>query len=150
MRVSKYINLDANILMEYIYDDANLISEPYDILINTKDVKNSFLSTSSGSLNTIGNQLFLIDPITRTYGITDTNNYSFLQVNNYSSGYPLRYDIIVLHLPINYVFGNYIGFYLKVYGLDKNNSVPYDLCNFFFDVTDVDTKSYNSCFKCYI
>jgi hypothetical protein len=142
MRVSKYINLDANILMEYIYDDANLISEPYDILINTKDVKNSFLSTSSGSLNTIGNQLFLIDPITRTYGITDTNNYSFLQVNNYSSGYPLRYDIIVLHLPINYVFGNYIGFYLKVYGLDKNNSVPYDLCNFFFDVTDVDTKSY--------
>ena len=142
MRVSKYINLDANILMEYIYDDANLISEPYEILVNTKDVENSFLSTTSGSVNTLGNQLFLIDPITRTYGISDTTNYSFLQVNNYSSGYPLRYDVIVIHLPINYTFGNYIGFYLKVYGFDKNNSIPYDLCNFFFDVTNVNTKSY--------
>jgi len=90
MRVSKYVNLDANILMEYIYDDANLISEPYEILINTKDVKNSFLSTTSGSLNTIDNQLFLIDSISRKYGIVNTSNYSFLQVNNYSSGFPLK------------------------------------------------------------
>jgi len=140
MRVSKYVNLDANILMEYIYDDANLISEPYEILINTKDVKNSFLSTTSGSLNTIDNQLFLIDSISRKYGIVNTSNYSFLQVNNYSSGFPLKYDTVVIHLPINYTFGNNIGFYLRVYAYDKNNTVTYDLCNYFYDITDIATK----------
>ena len=142
MRLSKYVNLDANILMEYIYDDSNLISEPYEILVNTKDSKNSFLSTTSGSLNTISNNLFPIDSITRTYGITDVSNYSFLQVNNYSTGFPLRYDTIIIHLPISYTFGNNIGFYLRVYAFDFNNLKQYDLCNFFYDVTNVNTKSY--------
>lgn len=142
MRVSKYINLDANILMEYIYDTNNLLSEPYEILVNTKDNKNSFLSTTSGSLNTLSNQLFLIDPVSRLYGISNTTNYSFLQVNNYSSGYPLRYDTVVIHLPINYAFGNHIGFNLRIYGYDKTNSTQYDLSNFFFDVTNVNTKDY--------
>ena len=142
MKVSKYINLDANILMEYIYDTNNLLSEPYEILVNTKDNKNSFLSTTSGSLNTLSNQLFLIDPVSRLYGISNTTNYSFLQVNNYSSGYPLRYDTVVIHLPINYAFGNYIGFNLRIYGFDRTNSTQYDLSNFFFDVTNVNTKDY--------
>jgi hypothetical protein len=142
MKVSKYVNLDANILMEYIYDDSNLISEPYELLFNTKDSINSFLSTTSGSLNIITNNLFEIDSISRTFGITNPTNYSFLQVNNYSSGFPLRYDTIVIHLPISYTFGNNIGFYLRVYGFDFNNLNQYDLCNFFFDATNVSTKSY--------
>jgi hypothetical protein len=142
MRVSKYVNLDANILMEYIYDDSNLISEPYEILNNTKDKTTSFLSTTSGSLNTLTNNLFEINSISRNYGITNPTNYTFLQVNNYSSGFPLRYDTIVIHLPISYTFGNNIGFYLRVYGFDINNLNKYDLCNFFFDITNVSTKSY--------
>ena len=148
MRISKYINLDTNILMEYIYDDANLISEPYEILINIKENSKSYMSTpTSGSLNIIDNQLFEIDPISRTYGkvgsgtgSTTTTNYSFLQVNNYASGFPLRYDTIVIRLPINYTFGEYIGFYLKGYAFDSQNNNTYDLCNFYFDITDYNTK----------
>jgi hypothetical protein len=37
MKVSKYFNIDPNILIEYIYDDSNLIGEPYNILYNTKN-----------------------------------------------------------------------------------------------------------------
>ena len=36
MQLSNFINLDPNILLEYIYNDQNLISTPYEILINTK------------------------------------------------------------------------------------------------------------------
>ena len=148
MRISKYINLDTNILMEYIYDDANLISEPYEILVNIKDKSKSYMSTPvSGSLNTINNQLFEIDPISRTYGkvgsatgSTTMTNYPFLQVNNYASGFPLRYDTIVIRLPINYTFGEHIGFYLKAYAFDSQNNNTYDLCNFYFDITDYNTK----------
>ena len=44
--------------MEYIYDDSNLISEPYEILVNIKDNGKSFISTStSGSLNTQGRKV---------------------------------------------------------------------------------------------
>jgi len=151
MRISKYIKLDTNILMEYIYDDSNLISEPYVILVNTKNSQKSYVSTStSGSLNTLNNQLFTIDPVSRTYGIDGSidssgniiTNYPFLQANNYASGFPLRFDTITLRLPINYTFGQYIGFYLRAYAFDYNNNKTYDLCNFFFDITNVNTKSY--------
>ena len=148
MRISKYVNLDTNILMEYIYDDANLISEPYEILVNIKKNDKSYLSTPvSGSINTIDNQLLEIDPISRTYGkvggasgSTVTTNYPFLQVNNYASGSPLRYDTVVIRFPINYTFGEHIGFYLKGYAFDYTNSSTYDLCNFYFDITDYTTS----------
>jgi hypothetical protein len=143
MRVSKYLKLDANILLEYIYDDANLISEPYDILSNIKSNTKQFLSTStSGSLNTLDNQLFPIDPINRNYGIVNTTTYNFLQNNSYASGFPIRYDSIIIRLPINYTFGEYIGFYLKAYAFDNTNKKTYDLTNFYFDITDLNTKNY--------
>jgi len=143
MRVSKYIKLDANILLEYVYDDANLISEPYDILSNIKSSSKQFLSTStSGSLNTLGNQLFQIDPINRNYGIVNTTTYNFLQNNSYASGFPIRYDSIIIRLPINYTFGEHIGFYLRAYAFDNTNKKTYDLTNFYFDITDLNTKDY--------
>jgi hypothetical protein len=143
MRVSKYIKLDANILLEYIYDDANLISEPYDILSNIKSSTKQFLSTStSGSLNTIDNQLFEIDPINRNYGIVNTTTYNFLQNNSYASGFPIRYDSIIIRLPINYTFGEHIGFYLRAYAFDNTNKKTYDLTNFYFDITNLNTKNY--------
>ena len=143
MRVSKYIKLDVNILMEYIYDDANLISEPYEILTNLKNTNNTYLSSdNSGLLNTLGNQLFEIDPINRNYGKVDTTNYNFLQVNNYASGFPLRYDTVIIRLPINYTFGEHIGFYLRAYSFDAQNKKTIDLTNFFFDISDTATKNY--------
>lgn len=143
MRVSKYIKLDANILLEYVYDDANLISEPYDLLSNIKSSTKQFLSTStSGSLNTINSQLFQIDPINRNYGIVDTTTYNFLQNNSYASGFPIRYDSIIVRLPINYTFGEHIGFYLRAYAFDNTNKKTYDLTNFYFDITNLNTKDY--------
>ena len=105
-------------------------------------------SQISGSNNIIDNQLFEIDPVSRTYGIvgetvgnTLNTNYSFLQINNYASGYPLRYDTIVIHFPINYTFDQYIGFYLKSYAFDYKNVNTYDLCDFYFDITNYLTSN---------
>ena len=36
-KISKYIKLDRNILLEYVYDDNNNISEAYDVLVNSKE-----------------------------------------------------------------------------------------------------------------
>lgn len=142
MRVSKFIKPDVNILMEYIYDDSNLISEPYDILVNIKDNKRSFMSSDSSiTTNIASNSLFLIDPVNRTYGKVDTDNYSFLQINNYASGFPLRYDTINIHLPINYTFIQYIGCYLRVYSFDFNTQQTYELSNFYFDISDSGTTN---------
>jgi hypothetical protein len=62
MRVSKFIKADVNILLEYIYDDNNNISEPYDILVNIKNNTQSYIAgQSSTTINTIDNQLFNIE-----------------------------------------------------------------------------------------
>jgi hypothetical protein len=142
MRVSKFIKPDVNILMEYIYDDSNLISEPYEILVNIKDNERSFISTNTSvTTNTSNNQLFLIDSVNRTYGKVDTTNYSFLQINNYASGFPLRYDTINIHLPMNYTFLQYIGMYIRVYSFDFNTQQEYELSNFYFDISDSNTQN---------
>ena len=139
MRVSKFIKANSNVLLEYIYDDGNNIGDPYKVLVNLKDNSFSYIAGSaSGTGNTPGNQLFKIDGVTNNYGLIDTTNYSFLQLKDYASGFPLRHDTIKIHLPINYTFGQYLGCYVKVYAFDYDNKVKYDLSNFFFDVTDVD------------
>ena len=139
MRVSKFIKANTNILLEYIYDDNNNISEPYRILYNVKDNSTSYISgDSSSSGNTTGNQLFKIDGVTNNYGLLNSTNYNFLQFKDYASGFPLRNDIIKIHLPVNYTFGENIGCYIKVYAFDYNNQKTYDFCNFFFDGTSVD------------
>lgn len=138
MRVSKYVKAHKDILIEYIYDDGNNISEGYKILVNSRDNTQSFVSIkTSASNNTEDNQLFLLDGITDYYGIVNTTNYSFLQYKDYPSGFPIRFDTIKIHLPINYTFGEYLGCYLRVYSLDVENKKEYNFSNFYFDQTDV-------------
>lgn len=140
MRVSKYVKAHKDILIEYIYDDGNNISEGYKILINSRDNTNSFVSiNTSNSNNTDENQLFALDRITEYYGIVDTKNYSFLQYKDYASGFPIRFDTVKIYLPINYTFGEYLGCYLRIYTFDSENRVEYNLSNFYFDQTDVNT-----------
>ena len=136
-KISKYIKLDKNILLEYIYDDGNLISEPYSILVNSKSRVNSYIATQSVTGNTIENQLFKLDSLSTKFGKVDTSNYSFLQVKNYSSGNPLRHDTIKIHLPINWTFGEYLGFHIRVYAYDSTNTKGYELSNFYFDMTNI-------------
>ena len=142
MKVSKYIKVDKDVLLEYIYDNNNNIGDSYKILVNVKDNTYSYVAgDASITQNTPNNQLFRIDSVTNNYGIVDTSNYTFLQYKDYSSGFPVRHDTIKIHLPINYTFGEYLGCYVKVYGFDYDSKKTYDLSNFYFDITDVD-KSY--------
>ena len=137
-KISKFVKVDKNVLVEFIYNDGNLISEGYDVLVNTKDKKSSYIaSDTSITNNDIGNQLFRIDAVNQKYGKVDTANYQFLQLKNYSSGTPTRHDTIKVHLPINWTFGEYLGFYIRVYTYDSQNFKTYELSNFYFDMTDV-------------
>jgi hypothetical protein len=137
-KISKYVKLDKNILLEYVYDDNNNISEAYDVLVNSKEKSQSYMATStSGTGNTQGNQLFRLDAISNKYGKIDTSNYSFLQVKNYTTPVPIRHDTVRIHLPINWTFGEYLGFYINVYAFDTTNQKKYSISNFYFDMTDV-------------
>lgn len=137
-KLSKFIKLEKNILLEYIYNDSNLISEPYNIVVNSKYKSNSYIAADSSiTNNTQNNQLFKIDTISSRYGKLDTDNYSFLQIKNYSSGNPIQHDTVKVHIPISYLFGEHLGFYMRVYAYDSLNSVTYDLSNFYFDMTDI-------------
>lgn len=137
MRVSKFIKVDRNILVEYIYNDKNLIGESYKVVVNSENDKMSFMSGDTSSTNNIqSNSLFLLDPIENRWGEVDTDQYNFLQTKDYSGGLPIRYDTIKIHFPINYTFGEFLGFNLKAYTLDFNNRDFYELSNYFFDVTD--------------
>ena len=67
-KISKYVKLDKDILLEYIYDDGNLISEPYDILVDSRDRRQAYIAGSSSvTANTLGNQLFKIDSVSQKY-----------------------------------------------------------------------------------
>lgn len=137
-KISKFIKLDKNVLLEYIYNDGNLVSEAYNVLVNSRDKTNSYLAVdTSGTNNTKDNSLFRIDAATNRYGKVNPSGYSFLQVKNYSAPLPIRHDVIKVHLPINWTFGEYLGFYMKVYAFDVTNQIKYDLSNFYFDMTDV-------------
>ena len=148
MKVSKYVKLNKDILLEYIYDDGNNVSEAYSVLVNSRDNSYSYASPiDSPSNNTKNNQLFPLDKITSYYGIVNTTNYGFLQFKEYSEGFPIRFDMAKIHLPINYTFGEYIGCYVRIFSYDVNNKVEFNLSNFYFDQTDVsmsDMVSYNS------
>jgi len=137
-KISKFVKLDKNILLEYIYNDGNLISEPYNILVNSKDRKQSYMAADTSITgNTQKNQLFKIDAVSGRYGKVDTNHYTFLQRKNYSASTPLRHDTIKIHLPVNWTFGENLGFYIRLYTYDSNNQETYELSNFYFDMTDV-------------
>jgi hypothetical protein len=141
-RISKYIKVDKNILLEYIYNDSNLNTEDYKILIDSKNMSRSYISgDSSLSGNTTINQLFPIDTVINKYTNVDTNYYSSLQAKSYSAGQPIRFDTIKLHIPINWTFGEYFGFYIRVYSYDKTNSLTFDISNFYFDMTKIEQQN---------
>jgi len=137
-KISKYIKLDKNILLEYIYNEGNLLSEPYNILVDSRDRRQSYMAAGdSATGNGIGNQLFKVDSVSGKYAKVNPDYYSFLQVKDYTSGTPVRHDTLKFHLPINWTFGEYLGFYVRIYGFDTSNTRIYDLCNFYFDMTDI-------------
>jgi hypothetical protein len=141
-KISKFVKVDKNVLLEYIYDGDNNIGEAYDILVNSKDRRQSYLATSTSGTNNIqSNSLFKLDNLSNRYGKIDTGNYSFLQIRNFSTATPTRHDSIRVHLPVNWTFGEYLGFYIRIYAYDTVNQQTFDLSNFYFDMTDT-SQSY--------
>jgi hypothetical protein len=153
MRSSKFVRIDPNILIEYIYDDGNLISEPYSIVFNTNTEVYSFLSSLSETNNYLAekaiiengntvtklftNQLVKLDTVQGQWGKLDLNTYTFIQKRDYGISIPIRYDKIRVWLPTNYTFDNFKGFHLRVYTLDFDNTKYVDLSNYFFNISDV-------------
>jgi len=136
-KLSKFVKVDKNVLLEFVYDEDNNISEAYDILINSKERRQSYLATPNSTTNNIqGNSLFPLDKLSNKYGKINTTQYSFLQLKNYSSTAPIRHDRLVIHLPINWTFGEYLGCYIRAYTFDTLNQKTYDLSNYYFDMSD--------------
>lgn len=146
MRVSKFLKVDNDVLLEWIYDDDNFLIEDYRMIINTLANTRAFSNTEqtnsqdSETKNTSENQLFLIDSQTRKWGIvdpnTDTNKYLFLQYKNFAGNVPFRYDIIRLHFPVNYTFKDKMGFLLNVSLMNQDQTIKFPISNYFFDKTD--------------
>lgn len=132
---SKRIKLNSDILLEYIYDSTNYVSEDYKILTNLKENTKSFLSTSN--LNNINNNLFLVDPLLDKYSILDTDKFNFLKIQNYASSIVL-YDKLIIYLPSGYDFDDYLGFNLSVYTHGYDNNKIYGLSNFYYDKSNTD------------
>ncbi len=146
MRVSKFLKVDSDVLLEWIYDDDNFLIEDYRMILDTLSNTRSFSnneetnSQSTQTKNTSKNQLFLLDKKTRKWGIvdpnTETNKYLFLQYKNYSGNIPFRYDIIRLHFPVNYTFKDKMGFLLNVKLLNNDQTINFPISNYFYDKTD--------------
>ena len=140
-KISKYVKLDKDILLEYVYNDGNLIGEQYKILVDSRTRRQSYVAGDTSATGNTGlNQLFSLDSITGKYGKVNTDYYSYLQYKNYSSGTPVRHDTLRFHIPVNWTFGENLGFYVKVYTFDSNNEKTYDISNFYFDMTNVDQQ----------
>ena len=141
-KISKYVKLDKNILLEYVYNDGNLISDQYSILIDSRNGRRAYIAgdlSGTGNTNIKGNenQLFGLDQVSGKYGVVNPDYYSFLQYKEFGAGIPVRHDTLKIHIPINWTFGEHLGFYIRVYTLDETNTNPFELSNFYFDMTNV-------------
>lgn len=135
---SKRIKVTPDILLEYVYDSNNYISEDYNVLTNLKNSTKSFNSTTT--LNTVENSLFLVDPLLDKYSIIDTDKFNFLKLQNYSSSVVL-YDKIIIYLPSGFDFYDHLGFYLNVYTHGYDNNDKYDLSNYYFTKDNIDSMN---------
>jgi len=141
-KISKYVKLDKNILLEYIYNDGNLIGDQYKILLDSRDNRRAYIAgelSNTGNTNVRGseNQLFKLDAVSGKYGVVDPEYYSYLQYKEFGASIPIRHDTLKIHIPINWTFGEHLGFYIRVYTLDVTNTNPFELSNFYFDMTNV-------------
>lgn len=143
MKTSKYIKVDKDIIIEYIYDNQNFLLEGYSILNNLKDNYNQFYSADlSATKNSLSNQIFRLDPVKNIWTKINYEKYGFLGERNYGASVPIRFDSIKIHIPVNYTFGGNFGFHLKVYTFNITGRIPYILSNFYYDITDQTQQNY--------
>lgn len=139
-KVSKFMKLNPNVLMEWIFDSEHYVSENYKIITNlNENKKRSFLSTTQ--INNINNNLFQLDSVLKKYTIVNTAKYNFLQEQDYFTA-PIPYDTIRIYLPTsyNFIFNGYVGLYLKIFAYGYYNKNIYELSNIFFDATNINNS----------
>lgn len=143
MKTSKYIKVDKDVVIEYIYDNQGFLLEGYNILTNLKDEYNQFYSSEGTSTkNGESNQLFRTDPVRNIWTKINYDKYGFLGKREYGASVPLRFDSIKVHLPVNYTFGGNYGFHIKVYSTATRGTRQYLLSNFYYDITDQSQSNY--------
>lgn len=140
MRQSLYSKVHRDILLEWIYDSNNDITEPFKVLKNNKDQTLSYVGGNL-TINSVDNQLFPIDIVKNKWGKINTSTYNFLQLTDYDSQGPVRHDTIKLHLPSNYNFAEYQGILLRVYVYSFDNKKLINLSNFYHDKNDSNQSS---------
>lgn len=146
MKISKFIKVDTDVLLEWIYDDDNYLTEDYrlimDTLRNTRAFSNKENTGAVVSVtnNTTSKQLFLLDTQKNKWGIvdsTDTNKYLFLQFQNFPGNVPIKYCKVKLHFPVNYTFKDKMGCLLNVNLFNNAQTIKFPICNYYYDKTDV-------------
>ena len=139
MKTSKFVQLDPQVLMEYIYEDTFLNNENYIITHDlNEDIRSYSVNDSEGVVNKYSNQYVVIDPVTNKVGVRNSESYNFLQDREYSQTLPIRYDRIKLHFPINYNFDDKSGCYIRIYAFDYQNKGLVNLSQYYFDKQDQD------------
>ena len=135
---SEFKQIHRDILLEWVYDSKNLILEPYKILTNSKDLMSSYLAFDSTiTNNSQDNSLVIVDSPANKFAKIDTNRYTFLSIKEYVSPTAIQHDRVKIYLPVNYKFGEYQGFYLRLYTYDFFNKKLFEISNFFLDVNDL-------------
>lgn len=139
MRSSKYVKVDKDVLLEYIYVDDNYLTEDYRIIYDTLRNVKSFSNTDIE--NKTENQLFCLEPKNNKWGVvdyTENNKYYNLQFQTFSGNVPFNYNIIRLHFPINYTFKDKLGFLLNIGLYNQSQNTIYYLSNYFYDKSIVE------------
>ena len=146
---NKYVRLDPNILLEWVYDDTNLKQENYNVINNLTLNKKGFISTTPGNFNQYDNTIFVVDNLLKKYAKIDTNKFNFLKNQTFSTA-PIVYDKVRLHMPTNFTFNrdnivgasSYKGFYLHIYTYDTTESKMVDIASIIYDDEDPKYSKY--------
>lgn len=136
---SRFIQVHPDALVEWIWDDQFYYEDEYSVIRDIQNNVSSFTfsknATDALNYNKIPQQLYLVDGLINKYGIADPDSKSFLQESKYANNQPSKYDKVKIWFPIHYTFPNSTGIFLKLYGLNYENSVQYNLSNYFLDIT---------------
>jgi len=133
---SKFLNVNKDVLVEWVFDNNNFITENYQVLSNLNDNTRSFLSTQN--LNKIQNTVFAVDEVVKRYTKVDLSQFNFLQKQTYTST-SVPYDTVRLNFPTTFNFEEegYLGIVIKIYTYDFYDKKIVPISTYFYDDQDV-------------
>jgi hypothetical protein len=146
MKISKYVRVHQDVVIEWVYDSELYLDNDYGILVdNTNNTKTfTFLAPNDTDAvikekqyNNITNQLYSVDSVLNRWKLADTAKVPGLQLHKHLNPALARFDTVKIHFPLNYNFKEFRGFYLGIYAYNQNNTEVYYLANYFFDIEQI-------------